>query len=465
MELGISGGIGLLFGVLLAWLALRSRTAGLQARLSLTEKELAIVKADLARLLQEQRELVESRARLESALESERKTSNEKIDLLSKSSDRTAADLQNAFKALAADALKSNNSTFLQIAQETLKRFQSEAKGDLDARQRAVADLVTPVRESLSKVDAQIQQMEVARGEAYGDLKAQVQSLITTQKELQAETGNLVRALRTPNVRGRWGEIQLRRVVEIAGMLSYCDFAEQETVTSESGRLRPDLVGKLPVGRTVVVDAKTPLQAFLDAFETTDEDVRRSCLANHARQVRDHMKTLSGKNYWEQFEATPEFVVMFLPGETFFSAALEQDPGLIEQGVLQRVIPASPTTLIALLKAVAYGWNQEKLARNAQQISALGKELHDRLRKLAGLITGVGTNLDRAVEAYNQAVGSLENRVLGSARKFPELGASVAEDIPELAPIETTSRALSFEWDEQETLPQTSKNGEPETIR
>ena len=452
MEPGISGCIGLLFGCLLAWLALRSRAATLQARLSLTEKELAGEKAELARLLQDQRQLVEGRARLESALESERKTSNEKIELLTKTGERAAADLQNAFKALAADALKSNNSSFLQIAEERLKRFQSEARGDLDARQKAVSDLVTPVRESLSKVDAQIQQMEIARGEAYGDLKAQVQSLISTQKELQSETGNLVRALRTPNVRGRWGEIQLRRVVEIAGMLPYCDFAEQETITGESGRLRPDLVVKLPGGKHVVVDAKTPLQAFLDAFETNDEETRRTCLANHARQVRDHINTLSGKKYWEQFESTPEFVVMFLPGETFFSAALEQDTGLIEHGVLNRVIPASPTTLIALLKAINYGWNQEKLARNAQEISALGKELHDRLRKLAGHITGVGTNLDRAVEAYNQAVGSLENRVLVSARKFSELGASVAEDIPELEPIETTARALSFEWDDEPIL-------------
>jgi DNA recombination protein RmuC len=447
-ELGMGGVIGLLFGSVLAWLVLRSRTAALQARLSLTQNELAAGKADLARLLADQRTLIESRARLESDLDSERKSSTEKIELLAKTGDRAAADLQNAFKALAADALKTNNSTFLQIAQETLQRFQSEAKGDLDARQKAVADLVSPVRESLSKVDAQIQQMEIARSGAYGDLRAQVQSLISTQKDLQSETGNLVRALRTPNVRGRWGEIQLRRVVEIAGMLPYCDFAEQETVTTDAGRFRPDLVVKLPGGKNVVVDAKTPLDAFLRAFESTEEEVQRKSLLNHARQVRDHMETLSSKRYWEQFEATPEFVVMFLPGETFFSAALEQDPDLIEQGVLQRVIPASPTTLIALLKAVAYGWNQDKLARNAQQISNLGKELHERLRKLAVHITGVGTNLDRAVEAYNQAVGSLENRVLVSARKFAELGASVAEDIPELEPIETTARALSFEWDD-----------------
>jgi DNA recombination protein RmuC len=445
MEFVVSGLVGLLLGGLLTWLYLRSRTVAQQAQLSLLEKDVLAKKVDLARTAEEQKNLFASRARLEAELESERKTSTEKIELLT----RAGEDLQNAFKALAADALKSNNLSFLQIAQETLKRFQSEAKGDLEARQKAVADLVAPVRESLTKVDAQIQQIEKERGSAYAALHTQVQSLITTQKELQSETGNLVRALRTPNVRGRWGEIQLRRVVEIAGMLSYCDFAEQETITSENGWLRPDLVVKLPGGKSVVVDAKTPLQAFLDAFETQDDDARRAALASHARQVRDHMQKLSQKRYWEQFEATPEFVVMFLPGETFFSAALEQDPGLIEHGVLSRVIPASPTTLIALLKAVAYGWNQEKLARNAHEISTLGKELHERLRNLGGHIAAVGSGLDKAVECYNKAIGSLENRVLVSARKFAELGAPVAEDIPELAPIETTARALSFDWDEE----------------
>jgi DNA recombination protein RmuC len=239
-------------------------------------------------------------------------------------------------------------------------------------------------------------------------------------------------------------------VVEIAGMLSYCDFSEQETISTSNGRLRPDLVIKLPGGKNVVVDAKTPLLAYLDAIDSTDDALRLAKLRQHAQQVRTHLTQLSSKGYWEQFEASPEFVVMFLPGETFFSAALEQDPTLIEYGVTQRVIPASPTTLIALLKAIAFGWNQEKLARNAKEISSLGKELHDRLRTLGKHFEAVGRGLDRAVESYNMAVGSLETRVMVSARKFAELGSPVIDELPPMTVIDTTTRNLTLEFDEDE---------------
>jgi len=430
------------------WLLVRTRSAVLLERVALLEQSLANTQGELRATSGANAEARDKLASLNATLQEERKTATEKLGLLN----RATEELRETFQALAAEALKSNNESFLQLARTRLEKDQSEAKKDLDARQQAVELLIAPIQVSLGKVDETIRQIEKERGEAYGSLTAQVDSLINTQKALQAETGNLVTALRTPAVRGRWGEIQLKRVVEVAGMLPYCDFSEQETIRTDEGRLRPDLIVKLPGGKIVVVDAKTPLQAYLEAIEAKDDVSRHGRLIEHARQVREHMERLSSKSYWEQFDASPEFVAMFLPGETFFSAALEQDPGLIEEGVNQRVIPASPTTLIALLRAVAYGWRQERLARNAQEISTLGKELHDRLRSLTNHLEAVGKGLDRAVESYNKAVGTLESRVMVSARKFAELGAPVTEEIPEIDPIETTTRTLALEWDEEEPV-------------
>ena len=351
-----------------------------------------------------------------------------------------------AFRALSADALARNNRAFLDLAQSTLAQTQQAARGDLDLRQQAIAEMVTPVRASLEKVDSKIQELEKSRAGAYAALHEQVRGLLETQTQLRSETGKLVTALRTPSARGRWGEIQLKRVVEMAGMLSHCDFVTQTTLFSDEGRLRPDLLVRLPAGKTIVVDAKAPLDAYLQAIEAPDEASRKARLADHARQVRNHLAALGRKSYWDQFDSAPEFAVLFLPGECFFSAALESDPSLIEAGVERNIILATPTTLIALLRAVAYGWRQENLAQNAAEISALGKELFKRLSDMGEHFNKVGKNLERAVDAYNGAVGSLESRVMVSARKFADLKtAPLGLEIAPLDPVDRNVRRLERE--------------------
>ena len=379
-------------------------------------------------------------SRLQLALEKDRAVHGERL----KAYGDAEAKLREAFQALSADALKTNNEAFLSLAETRLREARTEATGDIDARKKAIEDLLAPMARTLAEVDREIKDSERRRVENGAQLMQRIASLDTAGQGLRDETRRLTDALKRPGVRGRWGELQLKRVVELSGMIEHCDFTEQRTLqTDDDGRIRPDVIVRLPGGKQIVIDAKAPLDAYLRALEAPDEESRQKLLALHAQQVRGHILQLSAKSYFDRVASTPEFVVMFLPGEMFFSAALEQDPMLIECGVEKRVIPASPTTLIALLRAVAYGWQQEAMEENARKISDLGKNLYEAVRTLGSRFDTLGSRLKSSLEAYNDAVGSLEGNVLVKARKFKELqAANGGEEIKALEPIDRVPRML-----------------------
>ncbi|MEX2146295.1 MAG: DNA recombination protein RmuC [Candidatus Rokuibacteriota bacterium] len=442
LELALLGaGLGL--GAAVAWLAarvrltgagradvevLRARVAGLEARGDEIHKQLSLRDLEISDL----RGAVDTertrRAQVEARAEAERRSVEEQKALLDQARER----LTDTFKALSADALRQSNTAFLELADAQLGR-----------REMAIDASVKPLQDALARYEEHVRGLETARQHAYGTLEEQLRSLAASSAALQHEAGNLVTALRAPQVRGRWGEITLHRVVELAGMTQHCDYAEQVTVEGDAGRLRPDMVVHLPAGRDIVVDSKVPLTAYLDALAAGTPQERTAAFARHAQQVRQHMTQLAGKEYWAQFSDAPELVVMFIPGESFVGAAAEMDATLIEDGMALKVVVATPTTLIALLRAIAFGWRQERLAANAAEISELGRELYKRLATLTAHFEKVGGALGNATTAFNNAVGSMESRVLPAARKFRDLGAATGDDIDTLKAINQVPRSLA----------------------
>ncbi len=377
--------------------------------------------------------------RARSDLLHERALAQERLATVSEAQERLSA----SFKALSAEALQSSMNQLSELARAQLRAVQAEAKGDLDQRKHAVEQLISPLKEQLGRVDAQLLRLDQERRESRGRLEAQLRTLADTNDKLRTETGALVTALRKPNARGQWGQMQLRNVVELAGMLQHCDFAEQSQLVGDETVLRPDLVVNMPGGKHVVVDAKAPLQGVLDAYQARDEEERQRHLRDHARLLRKHVKALADKAYWAELDSAPDLVVMFLPGEHLYSAALEADQALIEDAMSKRVLITTPTTLLAMLHAIAYGWQQERVAESAQAVSELGRDLHGRLVKLSGLMATLGSRLNSAVKAYNETVGSYEARVMPAARRFEDHGATAGgRDLPELEQVTTHARRV-----------------------
>jgi DNA recombination protein RmuC len=391
--------------------------------------------AEAGRAVELERELVRARAELSH----EQSRAEERLRTLTDAQAR----LSESFKALSAEALQASMAQLAEMARAQLQAAQVQAKGDLDQRHQAVEQLVAPIKEQLGRVDAQLLRLDQERRESRGRLEAQLRTLTETGEKLRSETGALVTALRKPNARGQWGQMQLRNVVELAGMVRHCDFAEQPSLGGEDTTLRPDLVVRMPGGKHVVVDAKAPLQGVLDAYQARDEEERASHLRDHARLLRKHVRSLADKAYWAGLDSAPDFVVLFLPGEHLYGAALEADPELIEDAMTRRVLIATPTTLLAMLRAVAYGWQQERVAESALAISELGRDLHIRLVKLSSLLSTLGKRLNSAVAAYNETVGSFEARVLPGARRFADHGA-VAEgrELPQLEQVSLSARSV-----------------------
>lgn len=385
--------------------------------------------------------LREEKARAEALLEAERQSHDER----KASFEQARQQLGDSFNALAGEALKHNSNEFLKLAQENLKSFQLQAQGDLTEKEKAVENLVKPIREALERTDLQIRRMEQERKEAHGALTQHLATMAESHRLLQGETRNLVQALRRPEVRGQWGEMTLKRLAELAGMVEHCDFYEQEQVQTEQGTLRPDMIVRMPDGREIVVDAKTPLDAYLTAVEAKTDEERDQALDHHTRKVRERVRELSAKGYWSQFKNAPDFVVLFIPGDQFLSAALERDRKLLEDALADKVILATPTSFVALLRAVAYGWRQESLAENAEHIRQVGEEMYARLATFADHLGKVGKSLDNSVSAYNKAVGSFDSRILPSARKFGEMGISHKKPVAELDPVEHSARLLQTE--------------------